>query len=345
MILPGSKDGLLLKSMVLGRRAARITAVAGVFVLGVASLAALVRVLPWIVAPDVHLKVAARFGRGLLAVALETALLAGPPIGWAMASAVMVERGEARALLAVGLRPWDIVRTTLVPVLLFAALAGVAALVWGTEAAAPGRLARSLVDQARRTCEETRHARVEQVPIVGVTWLCFPDAPPRLTGRLPGGGAGAFSAADLFISDDLRTLSFSDMRLLLGPTGAIRVHAARTTVAGASPLGHASNLRPVVRAILLSGTGALLALVAALRVLVRSYAHRGLALMLGASGPVMALLVLSMLERGTRGGAIYALVPASAVLGVLGLDLAIQAVAERVGRGASRADGSRGLPR
>jgi hypothetical protein len=305
----------------------RATAVAAAFLLGAASLAALVRVLPWMVAPDVHLNVALRFARGLLAVALETTLLCAPPIGWAIAAALLVERGEARALFSIGMRPLEVVRTTLAPALFCAALAAVAALAWGTEAAAPGRLARSLVEESKRTCETAREPRVAQVPFVGVTWLCFAEAPPRLTGSVPR-GAGTFSAADLEVSDDLRTLRFSDLRLLMGNAGAVRVHAAAARISGMSPFGRASNLRPAARAALLSVTGALLALLAAQVVLVRSYTHRALALVIGAAGPTAALLVLSALEKGTRGGAIYALVPAAAVLAVL--------VLERVVRAASR---------
>jgi hypothetical protein len=303
----------------------RTTAVAAAFVLGAASLAGLFRVLPWVVAPDVHLRVAFRFAGGLLAVALETALLCAPPIGWALASAVFVERGEARALHAVGLRPLEIVRTTFVPALLFAALAAVAALAWGTEAAAPGRLARSLVDEARRSCSEGGEPRVAQVPFVGVSWLCFGQDSPRLVGRVPGGGAGTFSAAELSISDDLRTLRFSDMRLLLGESGAIRVHAADAKVSGMSPFGRASNLRPLARAALLSTTGVILALLASLLVLRGAYTSRLLALAMGAIGPIAALLVLSALEKGTRPGGVYLLVPAVATAALLGVEAVVRA--------------------
>ena len=88
---------------VVGRRAARAAGLAAAAIMGVATLAGLVRVLPWIVAPNVPLRVALPFAQALFAVGLETTLLCAPPIGWALAASTLVERGEARALFAIGL--------------------------------------------------------------------------------------------------------------------------------------------------------------------------------------------------------------------------------------------------
>jgi hypothetical protein len=275
-------------------------------------LAGAIRVLPWIVAPSVPLRVALPFARALFAVGLETTLLCAPPIGWALACSTLVERGEARAFFALGLSPARVVRATLLPALGFAALAAVAALAWGTEAASPGRLARSLVEQSRRSCAGEVAPRAAHIPFVGVTWLCFERTAPRLSGELPGGG-GTFSAADLVISDDLRSLDFSDMRLLLGESGKIRVSVRDAHVAGLSPWGRASNLRPAVRAVLLSSTGAGLALLASLYVLARSVSGRLLSLVLGGVGPVAALLTLSRLEQADHGSWAYLWVPVAGV--------------------------------
>src|SRR5690242_6841126 len=97
---------------VVGRRAARAAGLAAAAIMGVATLAGLVRVLPWIVAPNVPLRVALPFARALFAVGLETTLLCAPPIGWALAASTLVERGEARALFAIGLSPARVVRAT-----------------------------------------------------------------------------------------------------------------------------------------------------------------------------------------------------------------------------------------
>jgi hypothetical protein len=256
--------------------------------------------------------VALPFARALFAVGLETTLLCAPPIGWALACSTLVERGEARALFALGLGPGRIVRATTVPALAFAALAALSALAWGTEAAAPGRLARSLVEQSRRACAGEVAPRAAHIPFVGVTWLCFEGRAPRLSGTLPGGG-GAFTAADLAISDDLRSLHFADMRLLVGEKGTIRVNVREAEISGLSPWGRASNLRPALRALVLSTTGMGLALLAALYVLARSVSHRLTSLLLGAAGPAAALLVLSRLEQGSHGSLAYAWVPISGV--------------------------------
>jgi hypothetical protein len=309
---------------VVGRRVARAAGFAAVAIMSVATLAGMVRVLPWIVAPNVPLRVALPFARALFAVGLETTLLCAPPIGWALAASTLVERGEARALFAIGLSPARVVRRTVVAAAGFAALSALAALAWGTEASAPGRLARSLVDQSKRSCADEVTPRTAHVPFVGVTWLCFRGHAPRLSGTLPGGG-GTFTAADLVISDDLRSLDFSDMRLLLGERGGVRVHVDRAQVNGLSPWGRASNLAPSARAVLLSATGSCLALLAAFVVLSRSVQSRLWSLLIGAAGPVAALLAMSRLEQGENTPARYALVPLSALIG-----LAVAVLLERV---------------
>jgi len=98
----------------------------------------------------------------------------------------------------------------------------------------------SLVDQSRRSCAGEVAPRSAHIPFVGVTWLCFEGREPRLSGALPGGG-GTFTAADLTISDDLRSLQFSDMRLLVGERGDIRLRVRDAHVAGLSPWGRAST--------------------------------------------------------------------------------------------------------
>jgi hypothetical protein len=320
---------------ILGRRAATATGLVGAAVLVVALLAGLVRVLPWIVAPTIPLRVVLPFARALFAASLETTLLCAPPLGWALASAWLVERGEARALFAIGQSPTRIVRSSVPVAFAFTALAGVAALAWGTEAAAPGRLARSLVDEAKRSCEGQTAPRAADVPFVGVTWLCFPPASskpraagarPRLTGALPG-GTGAFTAADVTVSDDLRSLQFLEMELLFGGAGNIRVHAGEARITGLSPWGRASNLPPAVRALLLSFTGTILAMLASWTVLASSVSRRLASLLVGGAGPAAAVLVLSHLEHARHGVAVYVAVP---VVGLGGLALAVLAV--RAGR-------------
>jgi hypothetical protein len=313
---------------------ARAAGLAAVAIMSVATLAGMVRVLPWIVAPNVPLRVALPFARALFAVGLETTLLCAPPIGWALAASTLVERGEARALFAIGLGPVGVVRKTVIVAAGFAALSALAALAWGTEASAPGRLARSLVDQSKRSCAGEVVPRTAHVPFVGVTWLCFQGQAPRLSGTLPGGG-GTFTAADLVISDDLRSLEFFDMRLLLGERGSVKLHVDQARVNGLSPWGRASNLAPSARAVLLSTTGSGLALLAAFVVLSRSVQSRLLSLLIGGAGPVAALLVMSRLEQEENTPARYALVPLAALVGMCGAVLLERVIARRRGRVAS----------
>ena len=299
---------------VVALHAARATAWTSLAILGVAVLAGAVRVLPWIVAPHVPLRAALPFARALFTVGLETTLLAAPPIGWAFCAAVLVERGEARALFATGTSPAGIVRTTLVAAAGFALLSAIASLAWGREAAAPGRLARALVAESKLSCSDgAAGERAAYVPFVGLTWLCFPDAPPRLAGQLPTGG-GSFSARDISISDDLRSLELSDLRLMVGEKGAISVRAEKAEVRGLAPWGRGSNLTPPVRALLLALTGAVMALLAAGIVLARSIAHRLLSLLIGGAGPIASLLVLSRLEQGDHAPWTYLSVPAAGLL-------------------------------
>ncbi|MET0592992.1 MAG: hypothetical protein ABW133_09850 [Polyangiaceae bacterium] len=296
----------------MARRCTRASASAGLAILGVAILAGGVRILPWIVAPHVPLRVAFPFARALLAVGMETTLLAAPSIGWAFCAAVLVERGEARALFATGASPAGVVRTTLVAALACALLTAAASLAWGREAAAPGRLARSLVEESKASCGQ-RGDHAAFVPFVGLTWLCFPEAKPRLAGQLPAGG-GAFSAEDLTISDDLRSLEFSDLRLLLGEKGSVAVRAQKAEIRGLSPWGRGSNLTAPLRALLLATTGPILALLAATIVLARSIAHRLRSLLVGAAGPIGALVAMSRMEQGDHAPWTYLAVPAAGLV-------------------------------
>jgi hypothetical protein len=94
---------------VFGLPAARNASFVAGGVFGVAILAGAVRILPLLLTPGVPAEVAWPLGRGVAGVALETALFVAPPLGWALAAAKLVDRGEARALFALGVRPWTIV--------------------------------------------------------------------------------------------------------------------------------------------------------------------------------------------------------------------------------------------
>src|SRR6185437_7633302 len=63
-----------------------------------------VRILPLVLAPGVPLRLVPVLARGVAGVAFETALFVAPPIAWALSASRLADRGEARALFAVGVR-------------------------------------------------------------------------------------------------------------------------------------------------------------------------------------------------------------------------------------------------
>lgn len=299
--------------LVLAPRAARATAVAGLIVLAVATAAGFVRVLPWMVAREVPLGVILPFARGLLAVGLETALLCAPPIGWAISAARLVDSGEARALHAIGVRPCDLVASTVIPAALVTALSGLAALAWGTEAAAPGRLARALLSGAYDSCADVQEPKTAQIPLLHTTWVCFPGSAPRLTGALPMSASGTFSASAADISDDLERVDLSDVHAIWGE-GKVRVHASRATFHHLTPFGRASTLAPLLRCLLLASTGALLALGTCWVILRIGCGNQPFAVALGLAGPVASLAALTWVERHAARGLYYASIPGSGIV-------------------------------
>ena len=309
-----------------GLAVARLTAATAAGVLLISVIAGLVRVLPLVLADGVPLRLAPVLARAVAGVALETALFVAPPIGWALAASRLVDRGEARALFALGVRPARIVAEGWPAALGVAAAAAVAAGLWGREASAPGRALRDLLAEARASCVSAPSPAVADVPLVGVSWVCLEGAPPRVVGPAPS-GEGAFGARALDVSDDLRALDARDLELLIPRTEAhpeARVLAAVASIRGLSPIGRASNLAPIARAILLASTATALAALAAGIALVRSVRGRAAAFALGALGPVAALLVFSALERGPSPGAAYGAVPAAGLVALVAAWLAVR---------------------
>jgi len=231
---------------VLAWPAARLALGIAAGILLIAMLAGAVRALPLLLAPGVPTRIAAPVIRGILSVSLEIALFVAPPIAWALAAARLVDRGEARALAAIGVRPARIVATTWPVALLVAAAAGLAAASWGKEAAAPGRLLRDLLADSRAECALGSSGPTSaEVPLLGITWICLPGEAPRAVGPAPFGGDGAiFSATAMDLPDDLRSLHLRDLALIVPKSEArpveLRMRAGRTSVRGVAPLGRRS---------------------------------------------------------------------------------------------------------
>lgn len=301
--------------------AARLTLAVAAGVLAVALLAGAVRVLPLLLAPGVPPRLAPVLARGVIAVALEAALFVAPPIGWALAAARLVERGEARALHAAGLSPLGIVARGWPAAIAVISAAGLAAGLWGREARAPGRALRDLLLEARAACASAPPPAVAEVPMLGVSWVCLSGEPPRAIIAAPG-GLGAIAAASLTPSDDLARLDAGDLQLLIpaaGDRAEARVTAARATVRGIAPIGRASNLSVAARVIVLSVSSALLAAAAAAAVLRRGLKGRVASSVAGASAAGASLLVFSSLEAAPSAPLLYASVP---IAGLFALALA-----------------------
>jgi hypothetical protein len=344
---PGAAPLSLAFARILALPAARLTAVIAGGVLAVALLAGAVRLLPFLLAPGVPLRLAPVLARGLVGVSLETALFVAPPIAWALSASRLVERGEARALFAVGVRPLGIVASTFPAALVVGIAAGLAAASWGREAAAPGRLVRDLLAEAHDGCRGAITPRAIDVPLVDVSWVCLPGEPPRAVGAAPFGAsaqggrpaaetATAFAARSIEVSDDLRSIEASDLALVLplpepeatppgasparaalSTAGGVRLRAAKATIHGVPPIGRASNLSAASRALLLGASAIGLATAAAARVLLASIRSRARALAIGAAGPAAALMAFSSLERGPAPRLAYAALPLAGLAALL----------------------------
>lgn len=323
--------------------ALRGAVVASLLVLLAALVGAAVRLLPWVLDPSIPWATLAPFARSLLAVAVEAALLTGWPVGWALAAARLVERGEARVLASLGERPSQTLFRLAPQAALFVALLSFTSVALGRDAAAPGRIVGALLAEGRAACAPSTEARVNAganarprrsppathaVPFVAATWLCAPGG-PRLVGRTPIGGL-VFTATDARVSDDLRRIDLDDARLALaGSTkseGALtfRVHVGTLTLKGLAPFAQASSLPPWLRALVVtaSGLAAASAAVFALLELRRRRVGTVAAVAIGAAGPLAALGALRGLElripEVASGGWLFAflLVPIAAVLAV-----------------------------
>jgi len=195
--------------IVLSARAAAL-AVSIVLVMGLAG--GVVRLLPWMVAPEVPWELSLPFARLLFGTAVEISLLLGLPLGVALGAATFVERGEARALSALGASPERLVASLVGPGLVI--VAAYVALASSSEPEPPGRFAGRLVAAGRASCAAPSAThRVVQVPLVSLTWLCLAGG-PRLAGHVPGFGEKTwFTATDLRPTPELGSAALGDLRL------------------------------------------------------------------------------------------------------------------------------------
>ena len=300
--------------------------VASLLVLVAALIGAAVRLLPLALDPTIPWATLAPFARSLFAVAVEAAVLTGWPVGWALATTRLVERGEAGVLESLGEAPSQTLLRLVPQGALLVAMLAFTSLALGRDAAAPGRIVRALIDEGRAACTGDRPA-THAVPFVAATWLCAPGG-PRLVGRAPLGGV-VFTATGARVSDDLRRIDLEDARLTLPGTKSegsltFKVHVGTLSLRGLAPWAQASSIPPALRALIVtaSGVAAASAAVFALLKLRRRRVGSVAAVAIGASGPLAALgalrgLELRVPEVASKGWLFaFVLVPIAAVAAV-----------------------------
>ena len=311
---------------------ARWAAVATGVVLAIGMAAGLVRLLPWLVAPDVPWLLAAPFARALAAGALEAALLVGLPTGVGIASAIFVERGEARALAAVGARPARVVAGLGAAGLLIVGASMLAEAIAGPEP--PGRFADHLVSAGRAACAGSdRPGRVD-VPLLSLTWLCFPSG-PRVAGRIPGVAAPLwFSAAELRPGDELRGVAARDLHVAGRLAGRVlRMKAADARFVGLPSFRPSRLLDGAPRGLVISASALLVALAGAWCIVCRGAARPVASVAASGGGATAMLASVRALDSRSAPLLRYAAVPLVGVLVAVALFLLIERVARwRVAR-------------
>lgn len=278
---------------VLARRttAATLAALAVMALLGGA-----VRALPWLLDRSIPLPVLWPFCRALAALAGEVCVLFAWPIGWVLAARTLHDRGEARALAALGESPLAALATLRAHAAVLTALLVVASWVGSVDASEPGRVLRGLVASARSACVAAAPTAVP-VPLASVTWVCPPEGDAIVVGRAPLGSTALFSARSLFVAGDLRRVELQRARAVLG-TASVRVE--RMTVRGLPPLARAAEEPPLARALVLV-LAALASAAMGAWMMLRHAALTGTvgrvhALLSGLAGPAASLATLRMIE-------------------------------------------------
>jgi hypothetical protein len=262
-----------------------------------------VRLLPWLLDPSVTFRLAAPFARGLLALAAEAAILVGWPVGWTLAAVHVVERGEGRALAALGQSPVESVVRLWPQALVFACALGLVSFIGGRDASAPGRVVTDLIERGRESCESAPGSEPSMyaVPFAGVTWLCSPGFAPRLAGKGPGTLANAeFTARGARAAGDLREIELDDAHLHLPlASSPIDVHVGSLHLRGLSPFGHASRIPPLARGVALALAGVFAASFSLFGVLSGALRGRLAGIAVAASSSLLTLAAMRAIERAS----------------------------------------------
>ncbi len=309
-------------------RAASRAAAASCGALAVAALlAGAVRILPWVLDPNVPLRVALPFARGVVELAIEAAIVVGWPLGFALAAQRYAERGEARAMMLLGESPARAAVAQWRSALPLAGALALASAMGAIDASAPGRMAQDLITQGRAACAHATARSTYAIPFVSATWLCTPGTEPRLYGSGPGSlHAISFSAKGARISGDMRRIDLDDARFAIRTAD---VHANHVALHGMSPWSHASNVGPFLRAFVMVIAAALAALASVHASITRRARGTFAAVLVGVSGPVAALGLMRALERADAPRAAFLAMPIVALAVPLALAMLLGLLAMR----------------
>lgn len=199
------------------------------FVFSLGLLAAVVRLLPWLAAKEVPLQTSLVFAEVLVARGAEVAALVGFPVGAAIAAALFVERGEARALAALGVPPSRLI-VGLGPLVAAAVVCSIAAAP-STESTTTDEFVGELVDSGRSVCAKAQAPGRVDVPLVSLSWLCLANG-PRLVGAVPGLRSEMwFAAADIRAAAGGRGMLVDDLRVV-GRNPEVSMHAGTARISG-----------------------------------------------------------------------------------------------------------------
>jgi hypothetical protein len=259
-----------------------------------------VRLLPWLYAPALPLAALGPFVFELGIAAAQGALLIGVPLAAALGSLTFHERGEARALFALGVSPGQcagtIARALLAPVLAVLLLIAGARASHGDD---PLELLVRTSDAIRERCAGAAEPVAVPLPGTDLSWLCERPAAPRLVGPAPG-GAGQLWLSGRTLELDAERLSVQGAQLVSRvPVDGLAV----TLEVDRFALRGFSGARPALpRLDLLGGalTGVYFAaLLLAVALLRRERIPRWLPLCLGLCVGCSALVVIGSIRQAT----------------------------------------------
>jgi hypothetical protein len=157
--------------------------------------------------------------------------------------------------------------------------------------------------------------------MVGLSWLCFRHAPPRVVGALPGSGGEAwFSAAELEAATDLHSFEMRDFRLTARSEpifSQVRLRVAEARVTGLPIWGRPTELSPLLRAGLLALTALGVGLLALECVRRWGMCEPPAALAMGGVPAVVTLAVLESLDQSGAEPAAHLLLPLAGAGGAI----------------------------